>query len=256
MNDPREGKRFFDERIEEADSLRVFFSGEGDADNPLSWEEHESSVYIGSFTLRGDDLDMWRTPYGKDGHGYCIITPIEAFDQRALDEPEIKHGGEVVNVTEGMFRATEFLSTTLYAVRYKEKDVKDTLNKLRPSLDRITKRRKALRGSTKGLDRTVRLIVSHILYLYKNKHYESEKEARMISDYDITFKELKLDLSQQPSRIYLETPPFLFKEGSQIVIGPTVEKQTIAELDLKYRLALHQMNNTQVLRSESTGKYR
>jgi TPR repeat protein len=256
MNDPQEGKRLLDKNIPDATSLRVFFTEEDDAENPISWEQHESSVYIGSFTLMGDELDMWRTSYGNNGQGYCIVTPLTAFDQESLDEPEVLHGGEVVNVTEGMLRATEFLSTTLYSIRYEEKDVRETLSKLKGKLDLISDKRSRLRGSTKTLDRTVRQIISHILYLYKTPHYESEMEARMISDYDISFEKLKLDSRERPSRVYVESPPFLLSEGSSIIIGPTVEKQTVAELDLKYRLARHGHSKLKVMRSQLTNMYR
>lgn len=257
MNDPQEGKRLLDENILKENLLREFFSGEDNLDNPLWWEEHESSVYIGSFTLRGDELDMWRTTYGNNGRGYCIVTPLEAFNQEEMNASEA-HGGEGINVTAGSFKATAFLSTTLYAVRYEERDVKNTLNKLKPNLDKIKKGKSKLRGDTKALDRTVRLIVSHILYLYKNEHYQSEEEARMISPFDISFEGLKLDSREKPSRIYVESLDFLLSKGSRIVIGPTVPQpqQTVAELDLKYRLALHHLDGIKVSRSELTNLYR
>lgn len=256
MNDPQEGKRLLDEKMPEGKSLRIFFSEEGVTDNPLSWEEHESSVYIGSFTLRGDDLDMWRTTYGSNGQGYCIVTPVDAFDQEAINEPEDLHGGEGIKVTKGMFRETVFLETTLYAVRYEEKDVKDTLNRLTPRLEKIIARRSALKDKTKSLDRTVRLIISHILYLYKNEHFQSEEEARLISPFDVSFEYLNLDSRDQPSKLYVESPDFLLKKGSRIIIGPTVERQTFAELDLKYRVAHHQLKDIKVSRSELINLYR
>src|SRR5207247_10749136 len=132
-----------------------FFTGQSDVDNPLTWEDHESSVYIGSFTLKREDLDIWRTAYGSDGKGYCIVTPLESFDQGALDEPIVLHGGEIVNVTEAALKASEasgFLQTTLYLIRYTDAEVKTTLQELKASLDKIRIRRKRLRGSTKALD--------------------------------------------------------------------------------------------------------
>ncbi|MDT7543411.1 MAG: uncharacterized protein QOE33_3315 [Acidobacteriota bacterium] len=255
MNDPQEGKRLLDTSIEDAKLLRVFFNEENDAENPLSWDEHESSVYIGSFTFRGDEFDMWRTNYGNDGQGYCIVTPLTAFEQGS-QEPDIMHGGEVVNVTEREFGAAGFLHPTLYNVRYKKKDVIDTLSKLNRGLNIITKRKKSMRDNTQALDRTVRLIVSHILYLYKNEIYESEMEARMIGEFDISFEGLKLDSSKKPSRIYVESSNSLLKEGSRIVVGPTVPEQTNTELDLKYRLARNGQGKVKISRSKYTGMYR
>ena len=256
MNDPLEGKRLLDESFPEGESLRKFFSEEENTENPLSWEEHESSVYIGSFTLIGDDLNMWRTTYGNDGQGYCIITPWDAYDQGALDEPVIRHDGEVVNVSEGIFEANEFLSLTLYEVRYEDNEVTNTLNKLKSKLDKILDTRRFLKNA-KALDRTVRLIVSHILYLYKSKHYQSEQEARLIADYDISFEGLELDSTSKPSRLFVESTGFLFNDGSRIIIGPRVQQHTIAELDLKRRLARHDLlRKTKVLGSGLRGIYR
>jgi TPR repeat protein len=252
MNDPQEGKRL----LAQESPLNDFFPSESDAANPLTWEDHESSVYIGSFTLKGDDLDIWRTSYGNDGQGLCIVSPWESFDQAALDEPDVRHGGEVVNVSEAAQRASEFLPTTLYIIRYDDVDVSNTLQKLQNSLMRIRTERQTLKN-TKALDRTVRLIVSHILYLYKNPEYKLEKEARMISDFDISFKHLKLDQSRTPARIFVESPNFLFGPRSQIIVGPRVQSPPVVELDIKYRLARHGLlNNTTVFRSKLTGLYR
>jgi TPR repeat protein len=262
MNDPQEGRRLLDKRIAAAESLIEFFTGEGNADNPLTWEDHESSVYIGSFTLKDEDLDIWRA-YGHDGQGYCIVTPLDSFDQGTSDKPTL-HGDEVVNVSEAALnvseaalKGSEFLPTTLYLIRYSEAEVRSTLNELKGSLDRIRARRKKLKGNTKALDRTVRLIVSYILYLYKNEQYRYEREARLISDFDISFKYLSLDQSRSPSRIFVESPDFLFKEGTRIIIGPRVQEKTVVELDLKFRLARHGLlNNTRVSRSKLSEIYR
>jgi TPR repeat protein len=257
MNDPQEGKRLLDKSISADSPLLPFFTEEEDVVNPLRWEDHESSVYIGSFTLKGEDLDIWRTAYGNDGQGYCILTPLESFDQGALDEPDTLHGGEIVNVSEAPLNASEFLPTTLYRIRYSDAEVRLTLNELKDGLNRIRTRRSKLNGSTKALDRTVRLIVSHILYLYKNQQYHTEREARLISELDISFKSLRPDQRRSPSKVFVESPDFLFKEGSRIIIGPRVQEQTVVELDLKYRLARHGLlNNTRVSRSALSEIYR
>jgi TPR repeat protein len=255
MNDPQEGKRLLDKNIKDAESLRLFFNEQYVTDNPLSWDEHESSVYIGSFTFRGDEFDMWRTTYGNNGQGYCIVTPLTAFEQGS-QKPDIIHGGEVVNVTEREFGAAGFLPPTLYDVRYTEYDVNDTLSKLNSGLDIIKKKKKDMDDSIQALDRTVRLIISHILYLYKNEIYETEREARMLGEFDIKFEGLKLDSSKKPSRIYVPALESLLQEGSHIIIGPTVSEQTFAELDLKYRLARNGLDKVKISRSKHTGMYR
>lgn len=266
MNDPKEGKTLLDKKFDEGNSLREFFSGEDNIDNPLSWEEHDSSVYIGSFTLIGDDLQMWRTTYGNDGQGYCIITPWSAFDQGTQDE--IRRDDEVINVSQGALEATEYLPLKLYEVRYTDTAVRKTLNSLKSSLDKViktrarlrnmTKKRERMGNTTKRLDRIVRQIVSHILYLYKGDPYSTEYEARLIADYDISFKYLDFNENEEPSRLYVATSDeFLFQKGSRIIIGPKVQQHTIAELDLKLRLARHKLHRkTKVVVSKLLGIYR
>jgi hypothetical protein len=247
MNDPMEGKRLFDARS----SLSTFFGTEGNSENPLSWEEHESSVYIGSFTLRGDDLDLWRA-YGRDGEGCCIVTPFEAFDPELLNETESRHGGEIVMVSEGDKEASNPVPNTLYAIRYEDKDLKKTIGRLEGILRQLVQKRKLLTTDAEAeqLDQIVRLVLSPILYLYKHEQYKSEKEARMLGDFDISANFLTLD-ARNPSRVFVEASDFLFHHnGSRIILGPKVLNGTAIELNLKYRLARNQfIETTKVERS-------
>jgi TPR repeat protein len=246
MNDPMEGKRLFDA----GGPLTIFFRTSQETENPLSWEEHESSVYIGSFTLRGDDLDLWRA-YGRDGEGCCIVTPFEAFDQDFTGETGSLHGGEIVMVSEGDKEASNPVPNTLYAIRYEDTDVKKTLARLKRILEKLVKKRRLLKGDVEKLDQVVRVIVSPILYLYKHEQYKSEKEARMLGDFDISANFLTLD-ARNPSRVFVEASDFLFRlNGSLIILGPKVLNGTTIELNLKYRLARNQfLETTRVERSK------
>jgi len=246
MNDPMEGKRLF----EAGGPLTTFFPTAGETENPLSWEEHDSSVYIGSFTLRGDDLDLWRA-YGRDGEGCCIITPFEAFDQELTGETGSRHGGEVVMVSEGNKEAANPVPDALYAIRYEDKDIKETLGRLKGILEKLVQKRPLLGDDVEKLDQIVRLIVSPILYLYKHEQYKSEKEARMLADFDISANFLTLD-ARNPSRVFVEASDFLFRfNGSRIILGPKVSNATAVELNLKYRLARNQfLDTTKVERSK------
>jgi TPR repeat protein len=239
MNDPMEGKRLFD-----ADGpLRDFFLTDIETENPLSWDQHESSVYIGSFTLRGDELDLWRA-YGKDGQGFCIITPLKAFEQESTTDTGSLHGGEVVNVSKASEESPNPVSTILYAIRYEDKDVRKTLSRLKSILTKIKQKRAHLVGDTERLDQIVRLILSPILYLYKHEQYKSEMEARMLGDFDISATFLNLD-AKNPSRVYVESLDFLFRhDESRIILGPKVPDQTHVELNLKYRLARNNFFDT------------
>ena len=87
VNDPQEGQMLLSNKGGETDLIDEFFSK-----SPLTnlqgehWLSHEPlplsglafSVYVGSFTLESDRLDLWRA-YSRDGEGFCIVTPIDAF---------------------------------------------------------------------------------------------------------------------------------------------------------------------------------
>lgn len=233
MNDPLEGRRLLDEEIPETKDLREFFLE----------EKTESSVYIGSFTLRGDELDLWRA-YGRDGKGVCIATPLEEFDR---EPPREEHGGEVVEVSS--IEEIKYVPMTLYAIHYKNEQVKNILTKLNPVLKRIWGKRAEIEEK-RLVDRIVREVIGRIRFLYKNQQYESEQEARLLVDFDVSFELLTLD-ERNPSRIFVESPIFLFtNKGSEIILGPTIPEKTIVELNIKYRLARNPMfQNTQVKQS-------
>jgi hypothetical protein len=237
MNDPLEGRRLLDEEITETEHLRAFFRD----------EKLESSVYVGSFTLRGDELDLWRA-YGRDGKGVCIATPLEEFDRNPTRE---EHGGEVVEVSSFEEENNDPVPMTLYAVHYKNEQIINALTRLNPVLINILEKRKKISQASGLINRIVREIIARIRFLYKNVQYKSEHEARLLVDFDISFERLRLD-ERNPSRIFVESPAFLFtNKGSEIIFGPTVPKQTIVELNIKYRLARNLMlQNTQVKQSK------
>ena len=259
MNDPMEGRRLLDDNIPNSEYLAEFFPTDDDKDNPIAWEAHESSVYIGSFTLGGDTLDLWRA-YGRNGKGYCIVTPIEGFKQESKDDIGPLHGGEIVEVSQGTNEPAEYLDeTTLYAIRYKDAQVRETRDRLNDILKRIAAKKRSLKKKSfdeKVINRIVRLILSHILYLYKNKQYISEREARMIVDLDIRAELLKV--AGNDPRIFVESVDFLFKQkGSRIIIGPTVQDKRVVEINLKYRLAQNNLSDTtEVVRSDLEQLYR
>jgi TPR repeat protein len=236
MNDPLEGRRLLDEEISETEHLRIFFRN----------EKLESSVYIGSFTLRGDELDLWRA-YGRDGKGVCIATPLEEFDRNPTRE---EHGGEVVEVS-SIEENNEYVPMTLYAIHYKSEQIISALTKLNPVLIRILDKKEKIKEGSDLIDRIVREIIGRIRFLYKNEQYQSEQEARLLVDFNISFELLKFD-ERNPSRIFVESPIFLFtNKGSEIIFGPTVPEKTIVELNIKYRLARNPMlQNTEVKQSK------
>lgn len=273
VNDLREGKRLVypakesDSLLANAKHLKEFFPDECEIEpeSPIPWQGQKFSVYIGSFALAPDRLDLWRA-YGQNGEGYCIVMPLSAFDQKPetasihLMQSDVRS-----EVLEGEDRDQDVVPT-LYEVYYKRKQAEDALARLAGTLRKIKKAKddmaKEKRGGLspesletgKGLiDSTVRTIVSGILYLYKDEDYENEKEVRMLKGSSINAERSRLDTEDEhaPARLYLETRAFLFdSENSHIIIGPRVKEKTAVHLNLQKRLASNNLRKTQVKVSE------
>lgn len=249
MNDPQEGLRLLDMPHEDAELLREFFAvSEGGNNHNFLWENQEFSVYCGSFTLRVDRLDLWRA-YGRDGAGYCVVIPAKIFQPAPESKPTyLMHDAHRRRDDEALAtaRASRSQTPALYRIRYQTDEAEKTLATLKPRLEAIKNIKNAVNNPkvTEMIDSLVRIVISDILYLYKNEEYASEEEARMIVARNIADQTLKLD-DRQPPRVYVETDAFLFQdEGTRIIIGPKVADKVAAELNLKYRLARHGLLKT------------
>jgi len=263
VNDPREGKRLIypSKKSENVMLIQEFFPKESDIEpeSPTPWQGQKFSVYIGSFALAADRLDLWRA-YGRDGEGYCIAMPLSAFNQKLetarihLMQSDSNADSDGRNVE----TANADVMPTLYEVRYQDDEAEHALARLAGTLKKIKVAKEqilmgkarlpeeALRVGKDQIDSIVRSIVSGILYLYKDKEYENEKEVRIINGSDIKAKRLKID-ERDPGRLYVETTPFLFDcEHSQIVIGPKVKEKSAVYLNLQKRLACNSLFGTQV----------
>jgi len=194
------------------------------------------SVYVGSLTLRTDDLDLWRA-YSKDGDGFCIVTPFSCFDQ---DQMEIED---------------DLVSPKLYEVRYGKTRALKTVTSLRNSLQKIKQRRENICGRKSEVDRrlvrkhfnrTVMEILSNISFLYKNDHFKNEGEVRILASYTIDDPAVRLD---DTSKLYVKTTNFLFHQGSKIIIGPKVTDPIKTRLDLRHRLDRNRHTDVEVKRS-------
>ena len=244
VNDPQEGKILLLGEGEEAKTIQEFFPsslpGSHWTDDHLYSETVplsglSFSVYVGSFTLRSDRLDLWRA-YGQDGTGFCIVTPVQAFLQRA----------EVSEQAFAGLAASEEnnsdISMTLFRVEYKRQKIALTRSRLNSHLKKISKARARLSNETKNseavesqFDLTVRAILSDVLYLYKHEEYKNEEEVRMLAPFAISARLVSAD-ERTPARLYVRTKPFLFTPGSKIIIGPRVQEREAVRLELKHRL--------------------
>lgn len=253
MNDPQEGRRLLDKkRHKDAELLHEFFATpEGGNNHNFLWENQEFSVYCGSFTLRVDRLDLWRA-YGRDGAGYCVVIPAKVFQPAPESKPlhvmhdALRRGDEVLAAV----KTNQSQAPALYRIRYQTDEAEKTLATLKPRLEAIKNIKNTVNNPkvTEMINSLVRIVISDILYLYKNEEYASEEEARMIVAHNIANKALKLD-NQNPPRVYVETDAFLFRdEGTRIIIGPKVTDKVAAELNLKYRLARHSLLKTTAIK--------
>ena len=244
VNDPHEGKSLLRPAASSAQPLaKLFLSTPGswpednleDSSESLPLQGLAFSVYVGSFTLRADRLDLWRA-YGRDGTGYCLVTPISAFSDSVTPT---EHGFAVLTAIEQDDRQVPM---ALYRVAYGKEPVTRALDQLMPSLDRLfsaiekySQHRRNGEEIKAKTYLTARAILSDILYLYKNEEYKSEEEVRMLAPYAISAQAVRAD-NQVPGRLYAKTVPFLFSPGSKIIIGPKVFRPEDVRLELKHRL--------------------
>ena len=245
VNDPKEGKRLTHYKREKSapNPLDSFYEKREDGDDATRSKWQEFSVFLASFSLEKDNLNLWRF-YGDDGTGFSVVTPFNAFntalEQRAMGGAWASQDESSAAWSPLNSRAT---TITLNKVLYSNKDVEATLRLLEPSLAALNKwlnpnnvdadQQNSLRSATVT-------ILSELMYLYKEEDYEAEREVRAVEARLLG----SVDLHQHPgdsasfSRLYLETAAVLFKsEGSKIIIGPKVQKKDAVMLDIRHQLA-------------------
>ena len=240
LKDMQDGRLLFDvDDSPAAALLRGFFPEQGSRDWPLTtpWDGREYSVYLGSFNLRADYLDLWRA-HGADGAGVCIVTPLGAFAQDRERLPFTlvpAAGAERAASPSGTPRT---VAPVLYRIEYDPAVAAEVLQGMQPHLEAIQAFKELLKSGGGIVDALVRILVSEILYLFKPDAYQGEREARLIAAFDIASDCVQRDETTDPGRLYVETEPFLLNTpGSRILIGPAVKDRAATYLDLRYRLA-------------------
>lgn len=234
VNDPDEGKRLVKAETDgEPNPLAEIFK-DSDPNDPTPWKDIDFFVHIGSFSLVVDKLPLWRA-YGRDGNGFCVTIPKLYFSEQ--HERPLMRGGWERNI------ADKTIDIPFYRVFYKDSDVKDTLKRLSPILSKI--RTAVPAGKQDKVEPLVRMLLSELLYLYKNEEYSSEEEVRVIQRTELSNPLLIRHDSDSRSRLYTETSTIFFEvEGSEIVIGPKVADKAAAMIDIKHNLALHWWDGT------------
>ena len=248
MNDPEEGRVFFEimkghgiENVEEA------FYGNDEKKTQLS------PAYIGSFVKvdasepeQKDELFLWRT-YGKhdeqEAAGSCLIFKHEG----TVFAKKYKHGAQIGAMQQLQFQLQSKLPVSaddisnpgerqpqkpeLYEIVYRNKGGKQ---KLSEELKELAESLKQIKGhieeekdndNKEKLRKLVRNLLDAIRFLFKSRHYNEEKEVRVVQVryYDETETpqkptDIQVDTEQIPPRFYLETHEnFCF---SEVILGP------------------------------------
>jgi len=239
LKDAQDGQLLFDlDGSPAAALLRGFFPEQRSRDWPLTtpWDGREYSVYLGSFTLRADYLDLWRA-HGAEGAGVCIVTPLAAFTQDRERLP-FTLAPRVADTAGRLGGTPRTIAPVVYRMEYDPAVAAEALQNMQPHLEAIQAFKELLNSGGGIVDALVRILTSEILYLFKPEAYQGEREARMIAAFDIGSDCVQRDESSEPGRLFVETEPFLLASpGSRIFIGPAVKDRAATYLDLRYRLA-------------------
>lgn len=239
MNDPLEGKAL----VQVCDGLKTFFDGVPFYNrHAFDWDGEEYSFYICSFTYnQADRLDLWRA-YGTDGEGISLSMPLSAFrdevDGNKVYESHIRTKKESLQLED---RETQGVIPKLYEVKYDKQSKENACKAIREPLDNLIEIYSEFDenndNSREILSNLVRVILSDILYLYKNDEYKNEKEVRIITAQKMSEDNVKLDESLPTGRVYVETEPFLFKTpNTKLIIGPKLGESMDYFLGLKYKV--------------------
>lgn len=289
MNDPSEGRRLLDfyktnraqdfpSAVKGSERLRFWFESEEcgsyfhQLDNAHIVSNIPASVFTVSFTQRPDSLDLWRA-YGDNGKGISIGFPIVGTNNLYLKSTPImasvsEQSPNSANITaEGTFGAISHNSLAMeqdfearyYEVAYGDDKVAEALSTFTPLLDRLNQIIADAEGNVilTEIARThITESLLHILYLFKDESYSSEKEVRAIKIHPLHHSSVRRD-ERSPRRLYCELPncSLFTATGTQIIVGPRVDDSNAMIWDARHLLTLHGYGmNVTVKRSEV--KYR
>ena len=283
MNDPEEGRVFFDIMKESGIDVREVFYGD-------EAPPYASPAYIGSFVRvdakepeQKDKLFLWRT-YGKhDGQeaaGACLIFEHEGtvFTEKCreqigamqqLQSKLLMPAGATINPEE-----KQPLKPDLYKIVYSDEEIPQefslspamllsgcsssyTWNKqelcenLAESLEQIKEHiEEKGNDKKKKLRKLVRELLDAIRFLFKARHYREEGEVRVVQiryyDAENTTQEpddIKVDTDHIPPRFYLETHNNF--HFSEVILGPQAHGEFEWKRWLKERRVKAQRSNIQ-----------
>ena len=233
MNDPEEGKTFFELMKKKAniDVQEMFYGNHAE-------NQHFPPAHIGSFvkidsqeedqvSLK-DKLFLWRT-YGKhdneEATGACLIFDAELFAKNLLSR-HIAAMPQFPTSEAGNAGLKSSPQLALYNVRYEQEIIgRDNLSEKLMEIAALLEIINALIYSIdnkKDLISLVQEILDGIRFLFKADHYKEEKEVRIVAMSYYADKEeqleRKIDMKQTPPRFYLEMPDNV--RFNEVIFGP------------------------------------
>ncbi|WP_148226443.1 tetratricopeptide repeat protein [Paludibacter propionicigenes] len=245
MNDPMEGKVFFD-YLDNEEITKAYVSGE---------KRTETSVYLGSFlpaeenegeVSHEDELVMWRT-YGKDENGKeasgCNVVISSDFFKlnSSLEEKSISMSDneeELLNVVyiKKLKSSKEITNDNKDKIEPAIAQLKDKLLELIQLRNKYQKKDDFYRE----IENSIFKRLSTISYLFKSADYNYEHEVRVItyiprnSD-NIKFREVN-ESNLPRKQFYIESYNDILPYIKKIYLGPKVEHYQRWSLYLDYEI--------------------
>jgi len=219
MNDPSEGKVFFDFLEEKPYSFRKDGS---------SAETFSPKPFIGSFVTndKDDDLNMWRF-YGKEEGVEAKGCAITLRTQEFIDDID-----NILSDEEKEARLDNEREINFYWVVYLESDstkfyIPSSDFKSQELTKLMLKLKKKVKSSKVMGEPPLEKYLNSIAFLFKSDSYKNENEVRLVVkgiEFDKKYcEENKENMSDNPPRVYIELEP-IKKIVSQITLGPRVNK--------------------------------
>ena len=236
MNDPEEGRVFFDIMGEHEINVKEDFYGEDEDPS------YPSPAYIGSFVMvdsenqgSKDKLFLWRT-YGKhngqEAGGACLryegtcfadehkpqIGVMQQLQSRlSISAGDHKNSGKRQHSKPALYK-------TCYTDKENNKELFEELDELAESLKELGSHVSKEDDNRKDrLKQLARELLDNIRFLFKASHYKEEREVRVIHCY---YDE---NMSQEPDGINVDTeeiPPRFYLDANdsfrpdEVILGP------------------------------------
>ncbi len=246
MNDPMEGKVFFD-YLDNDEITKAYLNGE---------KRTETSVYLGSFlpaednngeVSHEDELVMWRT-YGKDENGkeasgcnVVISSDFFKLNSSVDDEESIPMSDneeELLNVVyvKKLKSSKEITNDNKDKIEPAIVQLKDNLLKLIELRNKFQKRD----DFYKEIENSIFKRLSTISYLFKSADYNYEHEVRVITYVPRNSDNIKFREIDEPNlpckHFYIESYNDILPHIKKIYLGPKVEHYQRWSLYLDYEI--------------------